>query len=250
MVEAGFSGPRFNLACFSGHEGDVCYRCSAPPRESSASCTQYALAAEAASIIPAIQTTAAVLGGYQAEQVIRILHDKAEQYGLQVYGNIRRCDLQTAELPLNPDCRGQHAPLPLMATVEVGAGASLGELARVVGQDVGSGWLMLSEPAICYQNCTKCRTMCEVLATETAWLRKPLCTVCGGRWPRCARQSPSAYQILNLSDPNDGWDSALGSLGLLPGSTVIHQQAPGLAGLIAIAGNTIDVMQRAGTDPR
>ena len=102
MVEAGFSGPRFNLACFSGHEGDVCYRCSAPPRESSASCTQYALAAEAAAIIPAIQTTAATLGGYQAEHVIRILHGKDDRFGLQVYGDIRQCKMQTAELPLNP----------------------------------------------------------------------------------------------------------------------------------------------------
>ena len=143
---------------------------------------------------------------------------------------------------------GQHTPLPTLATLGLGADASLGALAKAVRQDVGSGWLMLSEPAICFQNCTKCRKMCEVRATEAAWLRKPLCKECGGPWTRSEHPSPSAYQAINLSDPHDGWDSSLWALGLRPGASVIHQ-TPRQVGLITVAGNTIDTLSCAWADP-
>ncbi|MEV6633550.1 ThiF family adenylyltransferase [Actinoplanes sp. NPDC051470] len=81
MVEGGFAAAEFNLSAFLGTSGAVCYRCLNPGRQSSGSCRAYARTAESVSIIPAIQTSAAVLGGMMAEQVIQILIGNQEWAG-------------------------------------------------------------------------------------------------------------------------------------------------------------------------
>src|SRR5580704_10822453 len=140
MVEGGFSGPDFNLSAFAPTEGAPCYRCSRPGRESSMSCTAYALAAERASIIPAIQTSAAVLGGYQAEQVVQLLHGRLDRLGHRSYGNVQRETLQTALLTADDDCPGIHTPEPVIGTIRgLAANATLTELIGAVGDQFGAG---------------------------------------------------------------------------------------------------------------
>src|SRR6202012_2500575 len=117
MVEGGFSGPDFNLSAFSAAAGTVWYPCGRPARESSMSCTAYALAAEKAHVVPAIQTSAAVLGGYQAEQVVQLVHGRLGRLGQRSYGNVRRETLQTAQLTVNDQCPGIHGPEPVIGTV-------------------------------------------------------------------------------------------------------------------------------------
>ena len=254
MVEGGFSGPDFNLVAFSGATGAPCYRCHSGARASSASCTQYALAAEAASIIPAIQTTAAVLGGLMSEQVIQILHGDFDRFGRQIFGNVRRLELRTTWLQTNPECPGQHAVLPVLAELPPpaepaggAAPATLGELVTLAGTELGPGWLMLAEPAIIAQPCTRCTTLCRVRATEAAWLRRPRCVACGGPWPRSAEPAPDAVQLLPLGEPPPDAVAAvpLAALGLGPAGAVQVQDRTGRTGLLTLPGSATEAAHPA-----
>jgi hypothetical protein len=247
MVEGGFSGPEFNLVAFSGATAAPCYRCHDGTRASSASCTQYALAAEAASIIPAIQTTAAVLGGLMSEQAIQILHGDFDRFGQRTFGNVRRLVLTTTRLQTNPECPGQHAVLPVLAELPGRLPVTLGELLALAGAELGPGWLMLAEPAIIAQPCTRCTTLCRVRATEAAWLRRPRCVACGGPWPRSAEPAPDAVQLLPLDEPPSDAVAAvpLAALGLGPAGAVQVQDRTGRTGLLTLPGSATDAAHPA-----
>src|SRR6185437_14671911 len=183
MVEGGFSGPVFNLSAFAPDAG-ACYRCGRPGRESSMSCTAYALAAEQANIVPAIQTSAAVLGGYLAEQVIQILHGNLNRFGHRSYGDVRRETLITATLEADPKCPGIHQPQPVVGVVrDLGSKPALDDLVGAVARQFGGGLIRFPEPVIPRISCTKCLKPCLVQATESSWLTNPKCVDCNGQWP-------------------------------------------------------------------
>jgi molybdopterin/thiamine biosynthesis adenylyltransferase len=122
LVEGGFSGPEFNFSAFSADPGADCYRCFNPAKVSSASCTQYAVDAERQNVVPAIQATAAIVGGLMAEQVINIIHGTEIRYGSRQYGNVRRAAMHSALLRRDPQCPGQHDPL-MIQTLRSARGA-------------------------------------------------------------------------------------------------------------------------------
>jgi len=242
LVEAGFAGPEFNLVAFSGETGAPCYRCHNSARASTASCTLYALAAEAAEIIPAIQTTAAVVGGLMAEQVIQVLHGGFARFGERLFGDARRLNFAMAKLPVNPKCPGQHAALPVLA--ELGDGEPLETLADLLhGVERYAHRLMLAEPAVISQSCTKCATMCLVQATESAWLLAPRCQACGGPWPRSSEPSPDAVQLLDAGEPQPRLvaGTPLAELGLTRAGSVLVQAHDDRAGLVTLPGNVSEL---------
>ena len=248
MVEGGFSGPDFNLSAFSATAGTVCYRCGRPDRESSMSCTAYALAAEQAHIVPAIQTSAAVLGGYQAEQVVQLLHGRLGRLGQRSYGNVRRETLQTAQLTVNDQCPGLHAPEPVIGTVgDLGAAATLADFIRAVEAQFGAAGFQLSEPVIPNLSCTSCKEPCLVQAGESSWLVAPRCTECGGPWPRTKVFAPDSVTKFHTSDHlgDELAATPLASIGLRAGASVSAALDDGPSGLLRVAGDILDCVERA-----
>jgi molybdopterin/thiamine biosynthesis adenylyltransferase len=248
MVEGGFSGPDFNLSAFAAATGAVCYRCGRPDRDSSMSCTAYALAAEKANIVPAIQTSAAVLAGYQSEQVVQLLHGRLERLGQRSYGNVRRETLQLAELPANDDCPGIHFPEPVIGTVgNLGAGSTLADFTHAVEDEFGPAGFLLGEPVIANLSCTRCREPCLVQAGESSWLAAPRCTECGGPWPRAAVFAPDVAAKFHTSDHlgDELSSTPLASIGLRAGASVSANLEDGTSGLIRVAGDIHDCVERA-----
>ncbi len=248
MVEGGFSGPDFNLSAFAPTEGAACYRCGQPGRESSMSCTAYALAAERAHIVPAIQTSAAVLGGYQAEQVVQLLHGSHERLGYRSYGNVRRETLQTALLTADDHCPGIHQPQPVIGTVgDLGTQPTLGILLSAISRQFGDGRIRLAEPAVPILSCTACRTPCLVQATESCWLTDPRCSNCGGPWSVNETFTPDSVTEIGTDDElsPELASTHLDNLGLRAGASLATRLRDGRSGLLQIDGDILNCVKRA-----
>lgn len=224
MVEGGFSGAQFNLSAFAPKAAEACYRCAHPDRTSSASCTQYALRAEVEHVVPAIQSTAATLGGLQAEAVMTILHDQDVQYGRRLYGNLRTREFSQATLQSDPMCPGQHESLNLAHPLSLMS--SLGELLREMERRAFTHFVP-SEPILLTNNCTECRHMCEVGALESTWLLQPRCQLCGGPWPTASDVgSPRSLRVISVIEQSErALCLTLDELGIRDGS-VVHALAP------------------------
>lgn len=243
LVEGGFSGALFNMSAFSGESGTACYRCVNPSRASSASCTMYALAAEAAHVIPAIQSTAAVLGGLITEQIIQILHGDYQHFGKRVYGDIRRVVMDTALLQVDASCPGQHQRAEKLGKLSgLKPTATLGDLAHLVNVEYGEGMIILAEPLHITYPCTRCGVMCHVQATESAWLARARCEECGGPWSSSDAQSPTSVTVLDI--PRDfaapfvspAAATPTASVGIRPGGAILYSGFCG-DGLIFLEGD-------------
>lgn len=221
MVEAGFNAFRFNVSAFSGRSGDPCYRCVNPSRISSGSCRLYARQAERQQIIPAIQTTAAVSAAYQAELVIALLHGENGLCGKRLFGNVRTQQHQLATLQTDPDCPGRHDPLPVGGAVDVGSISSLGELLDLLPAVDAITHVRLAEPLVLRDACTQCGSMCQVGASEAAWLMKTRCIDCGGEWNHASIPSPFSTTIIDRGTEDvDLVGVGLARLGLFPGGAI------------------------------
>jgi adenylyltransferase/sulfurtransferase len=248
MVEGGFSGPGFNLSAFAATAGAVCYRCGRPDTETAMSCTRYALAAEQAHIVPAIQTTAAVLGGYLAEQVVQLLHGRLTRLGRRSYGDVRLETLSTAQLSPDPQCPGIHAPEPVIGTISgLGDAPTLRDLLDAVAEQFGSTRMYLAEPVIPNMSCTSCTEPCLVQAAESSWLATPRCTECGGPWPRTRVFAPDSVMKLSTTDnvADSLADTPLDNIGLHGGACVTADLSDGRSGLLRMAGDILGHVQRA-----
>lgn len=250
LVEGGFSGSDFNLSAFATDDGAPCYRCGRPGRESSMSCTAYALAAEKVHIVPAIQTVAAVIGGYLAELVVQLLHDQPDRLGYRSYGNVRRETLETALLSADSTCPGIHHSQPVIGTLhDTGQGMTVQDLMAAITGQFGAGRITLSEPAIPATSCTLCRTPCLVQATESAWLANPRCSNCGGPWPVTEVFTPNSVSEISTGDvlSEELASTPLRNLGLRYGASLIATLSDGRSGLIRIDGDVLDCLERATT---
>ncbi|MBB5955825.1 molybdopterin/thiamine biosynthesis adenylyltransferase [Saccharothrix tamanrassetensis] len=244
MVEGGFAGSLFNFSTFSAASGRVCYRCHNPFRESAASCTRYALAAEAENIVPAIQTAAAVLGGYMAEQCIGLLHGKLPSDDVRYYGDIRRATVSKARLQVNPHCPGHHDNLPVLTQVDVRDWAgSAADLATAVANRVGRGVIRLAEPFHITYSCTGCSRFCAVMATESAWLVDSRCVDCGGPWQLSDAKMPSSVAELRVPDDLVGESplavAPMAVLGATEGASFVFEGTAGL-GLIVLTDQPVE----------
>jgi molybdopterin/thiamine biosynthesis adenylyltransferase len=240
MLELGFSGPSYGFSAFSPTNGP-CFRCNNPGRESSASCTHYALAAEAASIIPAIQTTAATVSGFLTEQIIQVIHARCDTYGKRFSGNVRNPQIDSATLPANDRCPGFHTPIPSLAAV-TRPSDRLGDLIDMIHATVGPVTLVFAEPVIVTITCTRCKESCTVGALEGAWLRAPRCTSCDGPWVLTGTLA-SPESILELSTGMDVDDHiadlSCDALGLRSGGAVVVHDGDALS-VVHIKGDITD----------
>jgi molybdopterin/thiamine biosynthesis adenylyltransferase len=224
VVEGGFSGPEFNFSTFAGTAGATCYRCQNPVAESSASCTQYALQAERQQIIPAIQATAAVLGGFMAEQVMNVLHDRTADVGRRFYGHTRQPRLASPELVAAPECPGEHYPLPARRLLPPQPDLrTLADLQITLRKCDLTGWIGFAEPIVLAAACTRCAAVCRVRAMESSWLLAPRCTDCGGTWPAVSTSGPGLVRMLDITSELDEEtaDVLLADLGICPGGCLL-----------------------------
>lgn len=239
LVEGGFFGAEFNFSAFSAEPGACCYRCINPQIISSISCTRYALEAERQHIVPAIQATAAVLGGLMAEQVINIIHGAEAGYGVRYYGNTRRASIHSALLQPDPMCPGEHDPLPVR-TISPGGRRlrTVADVIAAVGQWHERGWISLAEPIVLASTCISCAAKCRVRAAESSWLINPHCAPCGGPWRVSRNSMPGLVSTLELGRSLDveTLRVRLAEVGLGPRGCVLVDPGEESPYLVEIAG--------------
>jgi hypothetical protein len=124
---------------------------------------------------------------------------------------------------------------------------TVAELLLKITRHFGGGKILLSEPAIPANACTKCKALCRVRATESAWLANPQCIVCGGPWPPSTSFAPDSVRQIDTDDElsEDLADTVARDLGLRPGASLTVTLRNGRTGLIQIAGDAITCVKQA-----
>jgi molybdopterin/thiamine biosynthesis adenylyltransferase len=253
IAEGGFSGPLFNFSLFSGDDGRACYRCHNPFRESSASCTRYALEAEAARVVPAIQSVAATTAGFMAEQVIQALHGNLPEADERHYGDLRKRELHRSSLKVNPRCAGVHHRVERRAFLDLDhVPEKAAEFGSVLADRLGAGLLVLSEPLLLKFPCVRCGRLCAVGAGESTWLVDSRCQGCGGRWDLAEGRSPIAVKSVRVPE-----DLAPGSplatlpaaeLGVRPAGAFVYESERTGPCIVTISGEMSFPVQPASPD--
>lgn len=221
LIEVGFDGPAINLSVYGPDAGEVCWRCHNPGVAGAFSCTRYALTAEEAGIIPAIQNSAAILAGLQAECGIGWLHAEAPLRGKVVVGDIRKATLRALSLTVDPRCPGVHYTGTIAAALPVGATSTLSDLFDAVAQVAGPAAIRLPTELVLRIACTICGDIVDAGCPEWRWLASPCCQICGGPFPRAATgRSPSPIQLLWTDARDDVAALNCGAAGLPAGTAV------------------------------
>lgn len=234
LVEVGFDGAEINLALFGPDADEVCWRCTNESPAGAFSCTRYALEAEAAGIIPAIQNAAAVLAGLQSECGIMWLHNEAPLRGRVVYGNVRAMTLRSVALTRDAECVLVHRNANLAGDLHLDSGATLHALLDAVQWVVGPAEVRLPDTFVVRVPCPGCGAPTDACCPEWRWLMSPRCAVCGGPFPRSAPdRAPSGVKFL-MTDQRDELIE-------------IGELSCAAAGLPA--GTTVEVWPKAGDGP-
>jgi adenylyltransferase/sulfurtransferase len=254
MVEGGMLGADFNLAVFTTTAGAACYRCGIPNRESSMSCAAYTREAERAAVVPAIQTTAQVLAGYQVAAATELLHGTFDNYGTRFHGTTRlsASGWRISRLPPNPRCPGEHQPLPVIASVgHLDSRATVQDLVAEISAaaPLRGATITLAEPVISSANCTQCDSPCSVRALESRWLVNPRCADCGGPWPVTDEDEdePDCQLDINTADqlPEELACVPLRDIGVRAGSSLVATLRDGQRGLLQLDGDILAYVERA-----
>lgn len=237
-VEAGFHSANTTLTIFPAASAEEardapCWRCAHPNLGGSFSCRFYAAQAEAAGIIPAVQNTAAVLGGLQAEAAILALHpalaesDEARGFAL----NVRTWKTTTVKLSRDPKCEGLHRRLEAEpVALETKASDTVEHLLREMSGHLGCDArlklpLELFAKLVWYAPCAgeSCPNTADVRAPEWRWRMTPLCQECGGPFPVLGGEPPSSpglYPEISLESDPEILRATCGQIGLPPLSLV------------------------------
>lgn len=240
LLEAGFHGAQLNLAFFGGGPEGPCYRCGAPDRVGAFSCHRYALEADAAGVIPAVQTGAAALAAMQAEAAIMYLLGQQTLWDQRVYMDLRSLEARTVQLVRNERCPGVHHRPSVAGPLDVGADGLLSDLLRAVRERVPGAVPRLGEPLVMRNFCVSCGGLCEVAAPEWRWLLCPLCADCGGGWPPAPGRMPGCSLLVDDED-EELLALTCRQAGLPPGAFV-EVDAEGDTCLLRLRGDLTDVL--------
>lgn len=222
LIEGGFHAEAFTLSVFGPDAADPCFRCLYPEKVGAYSCTRYALEVEEARIIPAIQNTAAVLAGLQAEAGIQWLHGNEALRNKQVYGNIRRMSLLATALMASPECPASHRQ-PANATpivLDITPHHTLNDLLALVAKELGPAEIVFPEQLVMRNFCTRCTTVAAAHAPEWRWLASPFCTNCGGPFPPATTyQQISSRASVHTGEQDEVTELPCAEAGLVAGAT-------------------------------
>jgi hypothetical protein len=186
---------------------EPCYRCGNPGLVGTFSCQRYAEHAEAAGVMPAIQTAAATLGGVMVEAAIQAVHGKHPLAFQRSSLEIRTHQFRRYTLALNPHCPGVHSRLSQPPTrLPVGAGDDLVTLLEAVEGLTGDGSrIKLPTGLVLDAFCLGCDDRVGVGAPEWAYDANPRCQACGGPWTPLGRPAggytPSTLPVLDHGSP-------------------------------------------------
>jgi len=215
FIEGGFEREQLRVTTFPAAKGrDVqnlpCWRCLQPSVEGGLSCASYARNADAADVIPAIQNTAAVLGGLQAEAVILAIQaDLREEPGARFFSlNIRTWQSQKIELRTDRKCPGVHQlsesePIRLQTTADDSVEQLLLEMSEHLGSSARL-WLPLRTYSKLFWTAPcrnrQCCRMVSIRSPEWRWLMHPRCSHCGGPFPVLTENAnASTYTTAEIS---------------------------------------------------
>jgi molybdopterin/thiamine biosynthesis adenylyltransferase len=224
LIEAGFHAEIFTLTVFGPDIADPCYLCVHPTRVGAFSCTRYALQVQQTRAIPAIQNTAAVLAGLQAESGIQWLHGEYSLRNKRVYGNTRTLSMSMYDLPLSSECLGVHQRYinDTPEAIQAQADKPLEGLLRAIEKKIGVAILRFPEPLVIRNFCTRCNLLVDVYVPEWRWLAAPLCTTCGGPYlPANEGSYLSSRTEIHTSNRSEITQLTCTQAGL-PGGTIIE----------------------------
>lgn len=260
-VEAGFHAADTMLTVFPAASAEEardapCWRCSHPNLGGSFSCRFYAAQAEASGVIPALQNTAAVLGGLQAEAAILALHPAlAESDGASGFAlNVRTWKSVGVRLSRDPKCEGVHRRLEAEpVALKTGASDTVEGLLREMGGHLGGGArlklpLELFAQLVWCAPCARegCANVADVRAPEWRWLMNPLCEECGGPHPVLGGEPPAfplLYPELSLESDPEILRATCGQIGLAPLSLVAGTRGDSSPVHFRLAGSPADIFE-------
>ncbi len=205
LVEAGIFAEYLNVAVFGPEADDPCYRCQSPEKVGAYSCTLSALEMEAQQMLPAIQNTAAVVAGLQAEIGIQWLHGDQSLKNKRVYANIRSMMMRVVQLVRSPSCPGVHWQNTSFSPVEleVGGDDSLGRLLNVIGREIGFAEIRFPTELVVRNSCARCDCLTDARVPEWRWLVHPLCTQCGGLFNRARKDDQLSSKVGVYTDETE-----------------------------------------------
>jgi hypothetical protein len=247
IVDGGFSGANLGMGVYprSGEPSDApCWSCGGQPLAGAFSCESYARYAQAAGVVPAIQSGAAALGAMCAEAAVNLLHHR-ETEARRVSFDLRSGKSRTSRPQPDPECARSHRRLPEALDIGLSSAATVTDVLALLGEpDVR---LFPSDVYVERANCPEpgCEATCEVGAPSHRWRRDARCTECGGPWTRAARQIPSPDIIdagLAIEDEQSGL--TLRRLGVRPGDVV--ELVGSTHAAIRIAGGAEDLFLPSG----
>jgi molybdopterin/thiamine biosynthesis adenylyltransferase len=245
LVEGGFDARRVSLSTFPAGVDGACWRCGNPHLEGTFSCRFAAQQAEAAGVVPAIQTGAAALGALQAEAVAQALHGELpgpRSVHLDVGTGVSRI----IELSRDPGCTGAHRRVEPggVAVAPSDPAIRLVEAAeRVLGEDAQ---VVLPQPWVDVAYCMTCRTPARANATEAAWRLDPRCSRCGGT-AEPVEGGPVVVSAIGASAGAEVLERSCAELGLLERAVVEVIGADGPAVALRLQGDVGELFERAGS---
>lgn len=267
FIEGGFEAENLILTSFASISDEKpqsapCWRCLHPEVGGSFSCRNYAMLAEAAGVIPAIQNSAAVLGGLQAEAAIMLLHDKFmhDRCASALSLNIRTWDTETIKLSRNSKCPGVHTsfapPIRLTVNVDQTVQSLLEELGERLGEPARLRFPIRAYAKLLWNlPCSRCGQMVVAQCPEWRWMMTPYCVDCGGTFPVVPRGGAATaenYPEVTLQSNPELLRSTCRAIGLMPLSWVEATPASSLspfydvdplAGLFEFPGSVEDLFE-------
>lgn len=260
FVEGGFHAADVTLTAFPAlapeeARGAPCWRCSHPELGDSFSCRAFAAQSEAAGVIPAVQNSAAVLGGLQAEAAILALHPSLSE-SRQARGfslNIRTRRGRPYWLTRDPNCGGLHRalegePVPLTTEADDTVGRLLGELGEYFGRPARLQFpLELFSQFVWCCPCTeeRCENTADVRGPEWRWWMSPRCEEHGGPFPALRGDAPRSaelYQEISESD-TELLGVTCRQVGLPPLSHVFASGDGSISAAFRLAGSQSDLFK-------
>jgi molybdopterin/thiamine biosynthesis adenylyltransferase len=245
IIEGGFAAEQFSMTLDSADWATACYRCGNPESIGSFSCTRYALEAEQRAIVPAIQNTAAVLGGLMAEAVIMGLHgDELTGTYNKLTGNIRAGRLTRTVVGADERCPGVHGEVAVShgLVLDRWTFGALGEATRAVGMSS----FRLLEPFVVEMSCQRCGARLRPLRPQSSWSRLGRCRSCDPASPYEPLDGlflPLEYRDFQPEDVTalELDDVSLAAAGLWSKSRIIlSRDGGGVATGIVTAGGALD----------
>jgi molybdopterin/thiamine biosynthesis adenylyltransferase len=262
FIEGGFHAADVTLTTFPAvaHEeawAAPCWRCSHPELGGSFSCRFFATQSEMLGVIPAIQNSAAVLGGLQAEAAILALHPSpSEPREARAFSlNIRTYRSLSFKLSRDPKCGGLHrtlndGPVGLKTTADDTVSHLLGEINDHFGCAAHLQLsLKLFAQVVWYTSCTAiklCGNTADVRGPEWRWRMNPLCEECGGPFPVLRGKKPDPFglhQVLTLESDPEILSATCRQIGLPPLSIVAASGEDDSSAHFRLAGSPADLFE-------